>query len=77
MIGSVYHQGKTAGYRGTPRSDNPYRKGVPGMSATVDELAQTWDNGYHAGKMLAMQDIMEKHLMSFDDSRGWNAENLE
>ena len=69
---SPFDLGKSAGYCGTPRSDNPFLKGLAGPHLA---WAEEWNNGYHAGKALALQDIMVKHLASL--SEGFNADNLE
>ena len=55
---SIFKVGKHAGYSGQPRSTNPYRKGIPGMSPAIDEMATAWENGHIAGSQQAFRDTV-------------------
>jgi hypothetical protein len=72
---SIYQQGKAAGLGGSPRSSNPYRKGVPGMSILLDELATEWENGHIAGSQQYMAELVTHRLFQCRD--GFNADNLD
>ena len=57
---SPYTEGRLAGYRGTPRDQNPYVKGLC-FGTEAYTCALEWIRGHIEGQDQARDDVIDKH----------------
>ena len=57
---SVHEEGRSAGYRGRLRADNPYRRGWARIGGEQLDLIHKWDDGWCIGWAQRNTDLFEK-----------------
>lgn len=66
---SSFSEGKAAGYFGSGRKNNPYRKvfDLQFEMVAIDEYTSDWESGYVAGEIAVREAIARKGYLSMGE----------